>query len=237
MVQHSKFYIDGAWQEAASKKSLPVINPANEEPLYEIALGPGLRDLMFAWGLVPQRLTLALEGGAEPAWSAGLPLVSSMFLHGGWLHLLGDMWYLSIFGDNVEDRLGHVGFLLFYLASGIAGGILHVVVHPGSRIPTVGASGAIAGVLGGYLVAHPGARVITLVPFPLFQVLALPAVLVLGLWILTQVFSGAVALSWTGERDGGVAWWGHIGGFVFGGLTMLLAGRGRRRAASRAWPE
>ena len=205
--------------------------------LYEIAVGPGLLEFMQVWGLVPLRLTMAFDAGAEPVWSAGLPLLTSMFLHGGWLHLLGNMWYLSIFGDNVEDRLGHLGFLVFYLASGLAGGLLHVAMHPASRIPTVGASGAIAGVLGGYIVAHPGARVITLVPFPLFQVMALPAVLVLGLWLLTQVFSGAVALTWTGDRTGGVAWWGHIGGFAFGCLTMLLTGRGKHRDASRAWPE
>jgi hypothetical protein len=163
-----------------------------------------------------------------------LTVLTSMFLHGGWLHLAGNMWYLWIFGDNVEDRLGHSRFLLFYLLAGIVAASLHCVFNPASQLPTVGASGAIAGVLGAYLVAFPHARVVTLVPlFPFFQVLALPAVLVLGLWILMQFFSGALSLgSGTG---GGVAWWAHIGGFVFGLVVMRLLGGSRR--PSQAWVE
>ena len=195
--------------------------------LYELMLGPQLRGFLFEWGLVPARLTLAASQGTEPMVVAGLPLLTSMFLHGGWMHLIGNMWYLWIFGDNVEDRLGHVGYLLMYLLAGLAGSALHYYFNADSRIPTVGASGAIAGVLGAYLVAFPKARVVTLVPlFPFFQIMALPAVVVLGLWFVFQFFVGALSLGY-GQQTGGVAWWGHIGGFAFGFAVMALFGRRR----------
>jgi membrane associated rhomboid family serine protease len=202
--------------------------------LYELAIGPGLRDFMMSWGLVPARITGALSGG-ESVIQAGTPLLTSMFLHGGWMHLIGNMWYLALFGDNVEDRLGHLPYLGFYLVAGLAGGLLHYAFNAGSLVPTVGASAAIAGVLGAYAVAYPRARVLTLVPlFPFFQLMGLPALVVLGLWFLFQFFTGALSLAWS--ATGGVAWWGHIGGFVFGALVMLLVG-GRRRARSAAWVE
>jgi membrane associated rhomboid family serine protease len=199
--------------------------------VYELTLGPSLRPFMMEWGLVPARLTVALERSSESVLQAGAPLLTSMFLHGGWAHLLGNMWYLAIFGDNVEDRLGKSIYLFFYLAAGLTGGLLHFGFNATSSIPTVGASGAIAGVLGAYAVAFPRARVLTLVPlFPFFQLMALPAVVVLGLWFLLQFFSGALALAWS-ATGGGVAWWGHIGGFGFGVIGMLLLGG---RGASRA---
>jgi len=203
--------------------------------LYEVAAGPALREIMFTWGLVPLRLTLALDRGTEPLLQASIPLVTSMFLHGGWMHLLGNMWYLAIFGDNVEDRFGHGAYLVFYLFAGLAGGVLHYAFNAHSQLPTVGASGAIAGVLGAYAVAFPRARVLTLVPlFPFFQLMALPALVVLGLWFLFQFFTGALSLAWN-PGGGGVAWWGHIGGFTFGVLAMAIFGG--RRAASEAWVE
>ncbi len=197
--------------------------------LWELMLGPDLRAAYFGWGLVPERLTAALAGQTSlPA--AAITLVSSMFMHGGWLHLVGNMWYLWIFGDNIEDRLGHVGFLLFYLAAGIASAVLHVAVHPWSSVPTVGASGAIAGVLGAYAALFPRTRIVTLVPiFFFFQVIALPALVVLGLWFVLQFFSGALSL---GLPGGGVAWWAHIGGFLFGVFGIRLLTRG---GPSRAW--
>jgi membrane associated rhomboid family serine protease len=202
--------------------------------LYELALGPELRGFMSEWGLVPQRLSLALSNGSEPVMAAGFPLMTSMFLHGGWPHLIGNMWYLAIFGDNIEDRLGRGGFTVFYLLAGLAGGLLHYVFNSASPIPTVGASGAIAGVLGAYLAAFPRARIITLVPlFPIFQLMALPALVVLGLWFVIQFFSGAMALAWT-AGGGGVAWWGHIGGFAFGFVAMKLLGRDRSRPPAPA---
>ncbi len=189
--------------------------------LYEILLGPDLRAFIMNWGFVPLRLANAVGAGAEPLPPVLATLFSSMFLHGGWAHLAGNMWYLWIFGDNIEDRLGRGRYIAFYLAAGIASVLVHFAAHPGSGAPTVGASGAIAGVLGAYMRAFPRARVITLIPFfPFFQVTALPAIVVLGLWFVIQFFSGALALAWS--RVGGVAWWAHIGGFAFGYLGMML---------------
>ena len=195
----------------------------------ELASGPNLSTLVYGWGLVPQRVA-AVFAGLEPPLAPAITFVSSMFLHGGWVHLIGNMWFLWIFGDNVEDRMGHVAFVAFYLASGIASAIVHVAMHPWSPVPTVGASGAIAGVLGAYAVLYPRARVLTLVPVVFFvQLIELPALLVLGGWFVVQFFTGALTL---GGGGGGVAWWAHIGGFVFG-LAVALSLRGDRR--SRAW--
>jgi len=206
--------------------------------LYELSLGPDLRDFMFAWGLIPARLPTALGLGGDALARTGFTFVSSMFLHGGWMHLVGNMWYLWIFGDNVEDRFGSVRFLIFYLAAGVSASLLHVFFNSASSLPTLGASGAIAGVLGAYAVAFPGARVITLLPFfPFFQVVPLPALLVLGLWFVIQFFSGAVAVGYGGAAGGGVAWWAHIGGFLFGVLVAFAAGRPRRRRESFARTE
>ena len=203
--------------------------------VYELMLGPDLKPFVHSWGMVPARLSLALRFGEEPLLGPGLTTLTSMFLHGGWLHLVGNMWYLWIFGDNIEDRLGHARFLIFYLMAGIVAALLHYALNPTSWLPTLGASGAIAGVLGGYLVTFPRARIIALVPlFPFFQVMALPAVLVLGLWFVMQFFSGALSLGNAG--GGGVAWWAHIGGFAFGFLGLRLFG-GRSRRPSRAWTE
>ena len=199
--------------------------------LFEVGLGPALRDFVFGWGLVPLRFAYAFAG-AEPLGPTLVTALTSMFMHGGWLHLLSNAWYLWIFGDNVEDRLGHGRFLLFYLAGGLAAALVHLLFNWSSPVPTVGASGAIAAVLGAYAVLYPRARVVTLVPiFFFFQVIALPAMLVLGLWFVLQVFSGSLSIGATG---GGVAWWAHIGGFAFGMLVML---QGRKPAPSEAWVE
>ena len=151
-----------------------------------------------------------------------VPLLTANFLHGGWLHIISNMWFLVVFGDNVEDRLGHLRFLLFYLVCGACSMLVQGWVQPASMVPAIGASGAIAGVLGGYLVLYPGARVLTLVFF-VFQV-EFPAVVFLGVWFLTQLLNGAASLSpVAGAAAGGVAWWAHIGGFVVGmGLSVLL---------------
>jgi membrane associated rhomboid family serine protease len=202
--------------------------------LYELSLGSGLRDFMFSWGLVPARLPAAFDLGGEPLAWTGLTLVSSLFLHGGWLHLVGNMWYLWIFGDNVEDQFGPVAFLLFYLAAGVAASLIHAFANLGSRVPTLGASGAIAGVLGAYAVMFPRARVHTLVPFfPFFQVIPLPAVLMLGVWFLFQFVAGAISVG-QGGAGGGVAWWAHIGGFVFGVVVTKITYPFRRRPESYA---
>jgi hypothetical protein len=199
--------------------------------VYELTLGPDLKEFVYDWGLVPVRLTLAFGYHDEHVGSAVLSIFTSMFIHGGFAHIIGNMWYLWIFGDNVEDRFGHFGFLLFYLAAGVVAAIAHYATNMQSQLPTVGASGAIAGVLGAYLVAYPRARVITLVPlFPFVQVVALPAMVVLGLWFVFQFFSGALTLG-TSAVTGGVAFWAHVGGFAFGALAMKIAGGGRRSAS------
>ena len=145
-----------------------------------------------------------------------------MFWHGGWLHLIGNMLYLWIFGDNVEDRLGHLRFLFFYVAAGAAAGLTHVALSPGSVLPTVGASGAIAGVLGAYLVTYPRSRVLTFVPvFFLPWFVEIPAVVYLVFWFLMQLLEGFGSLG-TPMETGGVAVWAHVGGFVAGVILIKL---------------
>ena len=151
-----------------------------------------------------------------------LPLVSSMFMHGGWLHIISNMWFLYIFGDNVEDRMGHTRFILFYLIAGLVSVSLHIAFNWESQIPVVGASGAIAGVMGAYLIYYPKARIVTLVPiFLFFTILELPAYIFLVFWFLLQFFNGAFALMEAGA-GAGIAWWAHIGGFLFGLLFAKL---------------
>ena len=203
---------------------------------YELSLGGSLNVFVQWWGLVPLRFAYAFAG-AEPLAPTLATAFTSMFLHGGWIHLLGNLWFLWIFGDNVEDRLGHWKFLLFYLAGGLAAAAAHLLLNLGSAVPTVGASGAIAAVLGAYAVLFPRARVVTLVPiFFFFQVIALPAMLVLGLWFVVQIFTGTLSIG----ASGGVAWWAHIGGFVFGMVVVILGrrtGRGGGNGPSQAWAE
>jgi membrane associated rhomboid family serine protease len=150
-----------------------------------------------------------------------------MFLHGGWLHILGNMWFLHIFGDNIEDRLGHIKYLFFYLLSGIGAAFTQVALNPASGVPMVGASGAIAGVMGAYVFLYPRARIVTLIPIIVFlQVIELPAFVFLGLWFVLQIFSGLTSLG-IGADAGGVAWWAHIGGFAAGALLLVVLGRRR----------
>lgn len=185
--------------------------------LLELNLRPlELERLFQSWGIIPLRFT-------HPRLQASyFTLLSSMFLHGGWMHIIGNMWSLWIFGDNVEERMGRGGFVCFYLLSGLAAGIGHILTNPNSPIPTVGASGAIAGVMGAYLLLFPHAKVVTLLPIFFFlQVIEVPAVLFLGFWFLSQLFSGTLSLAASGANAGGVAWWAHIGGFVVGFLWAL----------------
>jgi membrane associated rhomboid family serine protease len=161
----------------------------------------------------------------DKSWAASVFV--AMFLHAGWLHIGGNMLFLWVFGNNVEDRLGRLGYLLFYLLGGVAAFALQLAISPASTIPTLGASGAIAAVLGAYLVAFPRARVLTLVFFFLITFVELPAYLVLGLWFVIQLFSGVGSLGT--DVNGGVAYWAHVGGFAFGLLVGLALLRGRRR--------
>jgi membrane associated rhomboid family serine protease len=171
--------------------------------------------LILDYGLVPARISFADPG----SW---LTLFTSIFLHGGWFHVISNLWTLFIFGDNVEDRMGHVRFLAFYLASGVVAGLAHVALAPTSTLPTIGASGAIAGVLGAYFVLFPSARVLTLVPLIFIPWLVeIPAFIYLGIWFLSQLSSVLLNLGAAGDF-GGIAWWAHIGGFAFGALLAVL---------------
>ena len=153
-----------------------------------------------------------------------LTLLTCIFLHGGWMHFLGNMWFLYIFGDNVEDRFGHIGYLLFYLACGVAASVAHLLAASGSPIPTIGASGAIAGIMGAYFFLYPHSKVLTLIPIFIFlQFVTLPAPLFLGIWFLIQLFQGSFSVA--GDPAQGVAWWAHIGGFVVGAAAAWIMGR------------
>src|SRR5258706_10808598 len=154
--------------------------------------------------------------GVVPAYLQPTTLITSMFLHGSWSHVLGNMWYLWIFGDNVEDRVGHGRFILFYLLCGIAAAAGQVAVDPNSTLPTIGASGAIAGVMGAYFVLYPHSRVLTLIPWIFLQVVELPAIVLLGFWFLMQLFSAGTIAMTTHSRGGGVAFAAHVVGFLVG---------------------
>jgi membrane associated rhomboid family serine protease len=183
-----------------------------------------LEGFVLSYGLVPAQVDTA-------DLMSLYPFFTHMFLHGGWLHFLSNVWILFIFGDNVEDRLGSFRYLFFYLLGGIAAGILQTFVNLGSFIPAIGASGAIAAVMGAYFLFYPRARVITLIPlffFPWF--VEIPAIIFLGFWFITQLYSGVMSLAMaSGQLSGGIAWWAHIGGFVFGLIFALPFIRRRRR--------
>jgi membrane associated rhomboid family serine protease len=194
--------------------------------VYQVSLGPVRgEELVFHRGLIP---ALVWEfPGLEPlsAVSVASTFVSSMFLHGGLLHLLGNMLFMWVFGDNVEDRMGRGRFLAFYLLCGLAAAATQIAALPDSRIPMVGASGAISGVMGAYMILYPGARVLTVIPIFIFlHFVRLPAIFVLGIWFLFQVLSSAMS----GSETGGVAWFAHIGGFV-AGLVLVVMLVPRRR--------
>lgn len=212
--------------------------------LYELMLGPHLASFVASYGMTPYEITHAVDlVGSLP----GLPfphregpsfiyitVFSSMFMHGSFLHIFGNMLYLWVFGNNIEDILGPFRFLAFYFVCGVAAAFAHVIAQPGSIVPTIGASGAVAGVLGAYLIAFPRAQVLTLVFFFIFvRLILLPAAFVLFFWFLLQALSGFTALA--AGVSGGVAWFAHIGGFLSGmALISLLAGN-RIRWLRRFW--
>jgi membrane associated rhomboid family serine protease len=199
--------------------------------LYELSLGKALDVFIMQYGAVPLRFVLAGQMEEVSTFERFLPIFTSMFLHGGWLHLGGNMLYLWIFGDNVEDRLGPVRFLVFYLACGLAAALTQIYINPTSKIPMVGASGAVAGVLGAYLVLFPHARVLALIPIVFFfQIVELPALLFLGFWFLMQFLNGAISITAANYATGGVAWWAHIGGFVSGVVLGYLFPKPKRKS-------
>ena len=183
---------------------------------YQLSLPPPAEmSFIYTFGMIPARLPAALGSASIPLVQALSPLLTSMFLHGGWLHIIGNMWFLWIFGDNIEDAMGHFGYLAFYLICGIGAGLAHTFANLGSTVPSVGASGAISGVMGAYIVLYPKARVLTLVPLVFFFfTVQLPAFVILGYWFLIQFVSGVLTAG--GPNTGGTAWWAHIGGFLLG---------------------
>jgi rhomboid family protein len=179
--------------------------------LYQVTLPPhAAKAFVLANATIPARIPAFLAGHA-PASVALLPLFSSMFLHGGLMHLLGNMLFLYIFGDNVEDAFGHIGYLFFYLLCGIGSGLIHVMFNWGSGIPALGASGAISGVMGAYAVMFPSHRILT---FFFIFLIPVPAILILGYWFVLQFVAGINGLGMA--TAGGVAWWAHIGGLLMG---------------------
>lgn len=200
--------------------------------LLELSLPPRARiAAIYEFGIVPQHITALVRGvdltGA--GWLNVLPVLTSMFLHASWLHLIANMWALYIFGDNIEDHLGHFRYLLLYLASGLGAAVLHIAFNADSSVPSVGASGAIAGIMGAYFLVFPAARVLTLVPFFFLYFTWLPAWLVLGYWFVVQFLSGAATSITPQDTGGGVAFWAHVGGFVAGvALIKLFPQRARR---------
>lgn len=199
--------------------------------LYEVALPvPELMEFIHKYGVVPAELGTPGElvwSIVTGRWGRVSPLATAAFVHGGWLHLIGNMWYLWVFADNVEDFLGRGRFILFYVLSAVMGNYAQVLADPASTIPMVGASGAVAAILGGYLLLYPGARVIALVPIGFFvTVQEVPALFFLFIWFLLQLISGVASIG--ADAVGGVAWWAHVGGFVVG---MVLMNFWRRRPA------
>ena len=201
---------------------------------YEVfVLNARARDAFFyEFGVVPGWITGAVPYYLHPQGFSFLPIVTSMFLHASWLHLIVNMWVLWIFGDNIEDHLGHFLYLVFYLLSGVAASLLHIFFNAGSTVPSVGASGAIAGVMGAYFMLFPSARVLTLVPIIFFfSFIWLPAWIVLGYWFVVQFLSGAAtSIAYSHQTGGGIAFWAHVGGFVAGIVMIKILPQRIRRA-------
>ncbi|MFQ6019300.1 MAG: rhomboid family intramembrane serine protease [Dehalococcoidia bacterium] len=198
--------------------------------IYELTLSPGeINRFLTDWGVVPARLIDWLEGPSGSDREELFTPLTSMFLHGGWFHLIGNMLFLWVFGDNVEDALGHLRYLFFYVITGIGAVALQVFIDQDGLIPMVGASGAIAGVLGGYLVLYPRATVGVLIPWLWFLgIFPVPAVLLIGFWFLLQLFNGIASIGIAVGVTSGVAYWAHIGGFLAGLILIWVVPRRRR---------
>jgi len=195
--------------------------------LYQLGLSRvGLDRWFEAWALVPAQLSESFQGALEAPAYEWITLVSSQFLHGGFFHVGGNLLYLWVFGNNIEDQLGHLRFLIFYLGCGVLAGLTQWMVDPASTVPTVGASGAIAGVMGAYILRFPRAHIVTLIPLIIFfTTIRVPAIFFLGFWFVQQALFGLASLSSEASwSDGGVAYWAHSGGFVFGLILGPMLG-------------
>jgi membrane associated rhomboid family serine protease len=202
--------------------------------VFELTLGHDVEALIRTWGFTPSALKDVVDGQRDRAAPVAITLFSSLFLHGSWFHVIGNLLYLRVFGDNIEDRFGHFGYLLFYVAAGVAGAVGQYFLDPDSHLPMIGASGAIAGVLGAYIVLFPRARILTLFPVFIFLTfLEVPAILFLGIWGVQQLLNGFLAIAVTVQTQGAgeIAWFAHIGGFSLG---ILFGAIGRVFAARRA---
>ncbi len=197
--------------------------------IFEISIPEDiLQQLFFLFGLVPARYSY-------PDWALFLPFLTNMFLHGGLFHILGNMWFLHIFGSSVEDRMGHLRFLVFYLLSGISANVFYFLVAIHSKVPELGASGAIAGVMGAYIVMFPNARIITMFLILFFPVFVeISVFFYVGFWFFMQILSGVMSLGV--NETGGVAWWAHIGGFI-AGILLLPFFRNKRYTPRKAYPD
>lgn len=203
--------------------------------LHQISLSSAAGEAFVrTYGLVPSKISLALAGRRYSIEQALLPLFTCMFLHGGFLHIIGNMWFLWVFGGNVEDRLGSLPYLFLYLVAGIGSGVCQTLFSWGSHVPSIGASGAISGVLGAYVVFFPRSQILTLVPLIIIWFMwRIPAVIFIGLWFAVQFLSGISSLG--SQSMGGVAWWAHVGGFLIGVVVAFIvrtAGGATRRPAS-----
>ena len=196
--------------------------------LYEIQMDPeALKGFIFTWGLIPSHFL----GDPSSAWTN---IFTSMFLHGGWFHIINNMWVLFIFGDNVEGRMGSIRYLIFYLLGGTAAGLMQTYILPSSDVPMIGASGAVAGVLGAYLILFPRSRIASIVPiFFIFTLIEIPAFIFLMFWFVSQIYSGLFAIQ--GGGGSGIAWWAHIGGFIFG-VIMVSFFAIKTKTAYKSWP-
>ena len=195
--------------------------------VYETRMSPStLKGFIFAWGLIPSHFW------SDPSLT-WMTIFTAMFLHGGWIHIINNMWVLFLFGDNVEARMGGIRYLIFYLLSGTAAGLLQAYVLPTSDVPMIGASGAIAGVLGAYLILFPRSRIASLVPVLfIFTIIEIPAFVFLLFWFVSQLYSGLLAIP--GGGSSGIAWWAHIGGFIFG-VVMVSFFATKRRSVYSDW--
>ncbi len=208
--------------------------------LFENFLGPHLNEFIFAYGVIPAKYFHLGEVAKWDLVDRFLPLFTSIFLHGGWFHLIGNMIYLWIFGDNVEDMMGHLKYLIFYLLCGISANYAHIYTNASSLMPTIGASGAVAGVMGAYLILFPRSKVWTLFPIFFFiQIIRIPAFALLGFWFLMQFFMGFFSLGVSPGLGSGVAWWAHIGGFACGALLVFIFKKRKRKPmdyTDHYWP-
>ena len=191
--------------------------------IIELLMGNYLHDFFLLYGVVPIRYTNSDIAELFSLSEQLLPFITSMFLHGGWVHLIGNMWTLWIFGDNVEDRLGHIRFLLLYLTGGIVAALMHIMTNQTSVLPTIGASGAVAAAMGAYFRLYPHANVIMVFPpFFLGPYFVAPAIVFLGWWFILQFFNGSLSLIADPNQLGGVAWWAHVGGFIYGAVLCSV---------------